>query len=66
MLCIQSYLAPIEVPQYNWGGTWKKSSGSGLESENMALGIWHADHVAPSILKSWHYYDSGRSVGIVL
>jgi hypothetical protein len=30
----------------------RKSSGSGLESENTALGICHADHVAPSIRKS--------------
>jgi hypothetical protein len=32
----------------------RKSSGSGLEDENTAVGIRHADHVAPSILKSWH------------
>jgi hypothetical protein len=31
-----------------------KSSGSGLESENTAVGIHQADHVAPSIFKSWH------------
>jgi hypothetical protein len=27
----------------------RKSSGSGLETENMAIGICHANHVAPSI-----------------
>jgi hypothetical protein len=27
----------------------RKSSGSGLEAENMAVGIRHADNVAPSI-----------------
>jgi hypothetical protein len=32
----------------------RKSSGSGLENEITAAGIRHADHVAPSILKSWH------------
>jgi hypothetical protein len=33
----------------------RKISGSGLEkAENMAVGIRHADHVAPSIRKSWH------------
>jgi hypothetical protein len=32
------------------------------ETENTAVGIRHADHVAPSIRKSW---QSGRSVGIV-
>jgi hypothetical protein len=32
----------------------KKSSGSGLEGENTALGIRYADHVAPSIRKGWH------------
>jgi hypothetical protein len=31
----------------------KKSSGSGLEAENTALGIRRADHVAPSVHKSW-------------
>jgi hypothetical protein len=34
----------------------------------MAVGIRHADHVAPSIRKSWHYLrpqSGGRSVGIV-
>jgi hypothetical protein len=25
-----------------------------LEIENMAVGIRHVDHVAPSIRKSWH------------
>jgi hypothetical protein len=29
----------------------RKSSGSGLETENTAVGIRHADHVAPSIRK---------------
>jgi hypothetical protein len=29
----------------------RNSSGSGLEAENMAVGIRHADHVAPSIRK---------------
>jgi hypothetical protein len=24
------------------------------KTENMAIGIRHADHMAPSILKSWH------------
>jgi hypothetical protein len=32
----------------------RKGSGSGLETENTAVGIRHADHVAPSIHKSWH------------
>jgi hypothetical protein len=32
----------------------RKSSGSGLESENTAIRIHHAEHVAPSTLKSWH------------
>jgi hypothetical protein len=32
----------------------RKSSGSDLEIENTALGICHADDVAPSICKSWH------------
>jgi hypothetical protein len=32
----------------------RKSSGSGLEIENMAAGIRRTDHVALSIRKSWH------------
>jgi hypothetical protein len=32
----------------------RKSSGSGLEIENEAVGIRRADHVALSIRKSWH------------
>jgi hypothetical protein len=37
--------------------------------ENTAVGIRHADHVAPSIRKCWYYLRRqeavGRSVGIV-
>jgi hypothetical protein len=32
----------------------RKSSGSGLETENTAVGISHTDHMAPSISKDWH------------
>jgi hypothetical protein len=32
----------------------RKSSGSGPEIEEYGLAIRHADHVAPSIHKSWH------------
>jgi hypothetical protein len=32
----------------------RKSSSSSLETENMAVGIRHVDHVALSIRKSWH------------
>jgi hypothetical protein len=32
----------------------RKSSGSGLEPENTAVGIRRTDHVAPSIRKGWH------------
>jgi hypothetical protein len=31
-----------------------KSRGSGLETENTAIGNHHADHMAPSICKNWH------------
>jgi hypothetical protein len=34
--------------------TWKKSSGSGLESREYGQGIRHADHVAKSIRRSLH------------
>jgi hypothetical protein len=40
--------------EYNRGVLDRKSSGSGLESREYGLGIRHADHVAPSIRKSWH------------
>jgi hypothetical protein len=32
----------------------RRSSASGLKSENTAVGIRYADHVAPSIRQSWH------------
>jgi hypothetical protein len=32
----------------------RKVAAPVYKSENMAVGIRHADHVAPSILKSWH------------
>jgi hypothetical protein len=32
----------------------RKSSGSGLESKNMAVGTRYADHEAPSTRRSWH------------
>jgi hypothetical protein len=38
----------------------RKSSGSGLEAENMALGIRHADHVAPSICKFGTNFEDRR------
>jgi hypothetical protein len=31
----------------------RKSSGSGLENREYGVGIRHADHVAPSIRRSW-------------
>jgi hypothetical protein len=33
----------------------RKSSGSGLETENTVVGSGHADHVAPSFHKRWNY-----------
>jgi hypothetical protein len=46
----------------------RNSSGSGLETENTAVGIRHADHVPPSIRKKLELNSltsGGRSVGIV-
>jgi hypothetical protein len=41
----------------------RKSSGSCLETENTAVGIRHADHVAPSICKSCsHFADKRQSL----
>jgi hypothetical protein len=42
----------------------RKSSGSGLETENTAVVICHADHMAPSIHKTLPT-SSGRSASIV-
>jgi hypothetical protein len=48
---------------YNWRATWKKSSGSCLETENAAVGIRHADHVAPlSSEVGNHFADKRRSL----
>jgi hypothetical protein len=33
----------------------RKNRGSGLKSENTAVGIRYADHMAPSIRKSWYW-----------
>jgi hypothetical protein len=44
-------LSPVSTIEELLG---KKSSGSGLETEITAVGIRHADHVTPSIHKSWH------------
>jgi hypothetical protein len=34
------------------------------KAENTAVGIRHADHVAPSVRKRWHYFaDKRRSLG---
>jgi hypothetical protein len=44
------------------------SSGSGIETENTALGIRHADHMAPSIRRKLtlnSLTSGGRLVGIV-
>jgi hypothetical protein len=46
----------------------RKSSGCGLETENTAVGIRRADHVAPSIRKKMAVTsptNGGRSVDIV-
>jgi hypothetical protein len=46
----------------------RKGIGYGLETENMAVGIRHTDHVAPSIRKNMTLTSpttGGRSVGIV-
>jgi hypothetical protein len=46
----------------------RKSSGSSLENENMAVGIRHSDHVATSIRKNLALTSptGGLSVGKVL
>jgi hypothetical protein len=43
----------------------RKSRGSGLETENTAIGIRHADYVAPSILRKvgTNFADKRRSLG---
>jgi hypothetical protein len=46
----------------------RKVAAPVYKTENMAVGIRHADHVAPSIRKSWQSLRrqaAGRSVGIV-
>jgi hypothetical protein len=44
----------------NWGATWNKNSGSGLENQITTVGIRCADHATPSISKSWHYFANKR------
>jgi hypothetical protein len=42
----------------------RKSSGFGLKSENTAVGIRCADHVTPSICKSWHWLRRQAAVAL--
>jgi hypothetical protein len=54
--------------EYNWGATWKKSSGSGLENWDYGLGIRHGDHATPFYTQKLALTSptgGGRSVGIV-
>jgi hypothetical protein len=54
--------------EYNLRATWKKSSGSGLENRNTAVGIRYDYNVASSIrekLTLTSPTSGGRSVGIV-
>jgi hypothetical protein len=49
------YIIYTQPCEYKYSlAIWKKSSGSGLETENTAVGIRHADHMALSIRKRWH------------
>jgi hypothetical protein len=41
----------------------RKSSGSGIKTENTAVGIRHSDHVAPSVHKIGTNFDKRRSLG---
>jgi hypothetical protein len=59
---------PLTTHEYNWGGAWKKKWW--LQSRNPRIQPWgscHADHVTPSIRKSWHKPSTigGHSVSIV-
>jgi hypothetical protein len=44
-------LSPVSTIEELLG---RKSSNSGLEINITAVGICYADHVTPSIRKSWH------------
>jgi hypothetical protein len=44
---------PLSLVSTIEGLLGRKSSGSGLETDNTVIGIRHADHVAPFIRKSW-------------
>ena len=55
--------------EFNWGATWIKSSGSGLENrDSTAVGNRYADHVTPLYpqkLALTSPSGGGRSVGMV-
>jgi hypothetical protein len=40
----------------------RKVAAPDLKTENMAVGIRHADHVAPSIRKSWQSFRRQAAV----
>jgi hypothetical protein len=54
---------------YNWGAAWKKNVAAQVQkTENTAVGIRHADHVAPSIRKKLALTSptsGGDSVGVL-
>jgi hypothetical protein len=57
-----------QPPEYNWGATWKKSSGSGLEIRDYGLRDllrWQRGSFYPQQLTLTSSTSGGRSVGIV-
>jgi hypothetical protein len=64
-------MGSIQSGEYNWGTAWKQynSSGSGLESRELDVGIPCAHHATPrypSKLTLTSPKGGGLSVGIVL
>ena len=59
----------MQPREFNWGATWIKSSGSGLENrDSTAVGNRYADHVTPLYphkLALTSPTGGGRSVGMV-
>jgi hypothetical protein len=63
-----SGMGSTQPREYNWGATWKKSSGSSLETEITAIGICHTDHATllyPQNLVLTLPTSGGRLISIV-
>jgi hypothetical protein len=64
----ESGIGSAQPREYNWGATWKKSSGSGIENRDYGRrdpSSWSRDSFCPQKLALIALTSGGRWVGIV-